>query len=274
MRWFSQRFEPQLSPCLNGKPCVELKQLRNGLLLLLTTALLASCGVPTLHRSKALQTLEKEGRYGRVHFWGEDGAPHGIPVVMPKEAPVIISDFHSGLGARSGTRSQRHQGMDIYAKTGTPILAAADGTVLEAVVEKCWGPTILIDHRKDDSGNRLLALYGHLGRMLVDSGDPVQRGQQIAVMGPPLPKCGAGMEHLHFQLNRRARGPNKEGYWGWGFFVQDGQNSLNPHRFWANGPGRVTCFWKGEVYPQGTLTYPVRCLPLAESQLQASLTAE
>jgi murein DD-endopeptidase MepM/ murein hydrolase activator NlpD len=75
--------------------------------------------------------------------------------------------------------------MDIYAKTGTLILAVADGTVLEAVVEKCWGPKILIDHRKDDSGNRLLALYGHLGRMLVDSGDPVQRGQQIAVMGPP-----------------------------------------------------------------------------------------
>lgn len=106
--------------------------------------------------------------------------------------------------------------------------------MLEAVVEKCWGPTILIDHRNDDSRNRLLALYGHLGRMLVDSGDPVQRGQQIAVMGPLLPKCGAGMEHLHFQLNRRARGLNKGGNWGSWFFVQDGQNSLNPHRFCVN----------------------------------------
>ena len=250
------------------------KPLHHGLLLLLSAILLASCGVPALHRSKALQTLATEGQYGRVHAWDKEKVSHDIPVVMSKEAPVIISDFHSGLGARGGTRSQRHQGLDIYAQSGTPILAATDGVVLEAVVESCWGPTILIDHRQDASGNRLLALYGHLGTMLVVSGEQVERGQQIAEMGPPLPKCGAGMEHLHFQLARKARGPDKRKAWGWGFFVKDGRHSLNPHRFWANGPGRVTCFREGEVYPEGTLTYPVMCLPLPESRLQVRVTYE
>lgn len=256
------------------RPTRKARQLRNGLLLLLVAGLLASCGVPSLHRSKALQALAKEGKYGRVHAWDKEEVPHNIPVVMPKEAPVIISDFHSRMGAKSGSRSQRHQGMDIYAQPGTPILAAAEGQVLEAVVESCWGPTILIDHGKDVSGNRLLALYGHLGDMWVEHGEQVKRGEQIAVMGPPHPKCGAGMEHLHFQLARQARGPDKRNTWGWGYFLRDGNRSLNPHRFWANGPGRVTCFRKGEVYPEGTLTYPVACLPVPESQLQAWVTAE
>lgn len=249
------------------------RPLQNGLLLLLVATLLASCGVPVLHRSKAIQTLAAEGKYGRVHSWGEETPPHEIPVVIPKEAPVIISDYHSRLGARSGTRSQRHQGLDIYAKSGTPILAAVDGVVLEAVVESCWGPTILIDHGQDESGQPLLALYGHLGEMMVVSGEQVKRGQQIAEMGPPLPKCGVGMEHLHFQLARQVRGPEKHGAWGYSFFVKDGLRSPNPHLFWANGPGHVTCFRFGEVYPEGTLTYPVACRPPEESRLQAQATA-
>ena len=59
-------------------------------------------------------------------------------------------------------------------------MAVADGTVLEATVEKCWGPTIAVDHGNGIDGNKIIALYGHVGEMLVAEGDVLQRGQIIA----------------------------------------------------------------------------------------------
>ena len=59
-------------------------------------------------------------------------------------------------------------------------MAVADGTVLEATVEKCWGPTIAVDHGNGIDGNKIIALYGHVDEMLVAEGDVLQRGQIIA----------------------------------------------------------------------------------------------
>ena len=36
---------------------------------------------------------------------------------------------------------------------------------------------------------------------------------------------------------------------------------LNPHHFWADGPGKVTCFIPGRNYPENKITWPVRCNP-------------
>ena len=59
---------------------------------------------------------------------------------------------------------------------GQSILAAADGKVLEATVEQCWGPTIAVEHGKGLDGHKIIALYGHVGEMLVDDGDQIKRG--------------------------------------------------------------------------------------------------
>ena len=66
---------------------------------------------------------------------------------------------------------------------GQSILAAADGKVLEATVEHCWGATIAVDHRKGLDGRKILALYGHLGEMLVGAGEQIKRGDVIARPG-------------------------------------------------------------------------------------------
>ena len=34
---------------------------------------------------------------------------------------------------------------------------------------------------------------------------------------------------------------------------------MNPHRLWADGPYKITCFRKGRDYPKGTITYPMNC---------------
>ena len=182
-------------------------------------------------------------------------------VAYPPGAPEIISGFHSKIGVDGKRRRSTHQGIDLKGHPGQEILAAADGVVLEAVVDRCWGPTIAVDHGRGLDGGRLIALYGHVGEMLVAAGDRVSRGQVIARLEGNHHEfgCIAGVPHLHFQLGREYRTHNREERWGWGYFLMRGEGALNPHLYWADGPYRVTCFEPGTAYRRGTLTYPVRC---------------
>ena len=182
-------------------------------------------------------------------------------VVLPQGAPAIISDFHSGLGANGLPRRTRHQGIDIPGPAGQPVIAAADGVVVETDIGSCWGPTVVIDHGRGPDGKPLVAAYGHVGDILVRRGEPVARGQLIARLGKNEWRfdCIYGVRHLHFQLGRKHRDGPKGSYWGHLKYLVDGRTGINPHPLWADGPGRVTCFRKGRHYPAGTLTYPVPC---------------
>ena len=101
-----------------------------------------------------------------------------VRVEIPREAPKIISDFGSLTGVRGKKRKVPHQGVDIHDIPGTSILAARDGTILEIHDEKCWGLTVAIDHGPDPDGEKLYALYGHLGAHSVEQGTKVKRGQK------------------------------------------------------------------------------------------------
>ena len=180
-------------------------------------------------------------------------------VQLPADAPEIISDFGSLLGVGGRKRKMPHQGVDIQDKPGTPILAARDGTILEVHDEKCWGLTIVIDHGPDPGGEKLYALYGHLGAHSVEQGTKVKRGQKIGEMGDDLKRnCTGGVGHLHFQLGRRYR-TSKQRWWGSAYFLEDYKDAPNPHLYWADGPFQVTCFEPLKTYPHHSLTYPVQC---------------
>ena len=189
------------------------------------------------------------------------GAAGCIKVAYPPGAPEIISDFRSWKGVDGGRRRAIHRGIDTYGYPGQEVLAAADGLVLEAVVDKCWGPTIAIDHGTGRDGRNIVALYGHVSEMLVAGGEEVARGQVIARLGDNHNEfdCIYGVPHLHFQISQEYRTHNKENRWGWGYFLVDGGSSMNPHLYWADGPYKVTCFDPDAAYGRGTLTYPVRC---------------
>ena len=172
----------------------------------------------------------------------------------------IASDFHSWTGVNGGPRKAIHQGIDIVGRSGQPIIAIADGRVVETHVEKCWGPTVVIDHGRDKHGKRLIALYGHVGKILVREGQAVSRGDLVARLGDNHRrfKCMFEVRHLHLQLGRIRR-HSKGNAWGHAYFLVDSFDGVNPHLLWANGPNRVTCFDKDRNYPRGTLTYPVPC---------------
>ena len=84
-----------------------------------------------------------------------------------------------------------HTGIDISARTGTPIRAAADGVVIMSGWQGAYGYTIVIDH-----GGGVSTLYGHCSKLYKSSGASVKRGEVIASVGSTGYSTGS---HLHFE---------------------------------------------------------------------------
>lgn len=86
-----------------------------------------------------------------------------------------------------------HRGLDIAAPSGTPIYAAAAGTVISYKnLRNGYGRHIIIDH-----GNGVQTLYAHTSAVYVKVGQKVSRGQQVAAVGRTGWATG---NHLHFGI--------------------------------------------------------------------------
>lgn len=229
-----------------------------------------------LAKYSPLDEIKKVGFHGRVHPWKNiTRESHSIKVNVPRNAPIIVSDYHSSVGANGLRRTGLHRGMDVYAPIGSPIIAAADGLVLKAKVDRCWGPTMLLSHGLDKDNKPIYALYGHVKNFKVKVGQKVRRGQKIAEMGDPIHNsCGAGFNHLHFQVSHSRTSVPLFG-WGWASFVSDGGVAPNPHKYWQNGEGKVTCFDASQKYTKPGFTYPVPCkgVPKAKPSIKTILVA-
>ncbi|MGH3979160.1 MAG: M23 family metallopeptidase [Pseudonocardiaceae bacterium] len=104
--------------------------------------------------------------------------------VLPAEG-----SFTSGYGARWGTS---HWGIDIANSIGTPIVAAADGVVVESGSASGFGMWVRIEHE-----DGTITVYGHINRSLVEEGEEVRAGDEIAEMGNRGQSTGP---HLHFEV--------------------------------------------------------------------------
>ena len=89
--------------------------------------------------------------------------------------------------------NSKHFAVDIVAKTGTPIKAASDGTVIFSGWSAETGYTILLKHNKD-----YISVYKHNGNLLKQQGDFVKSGEVIASVGS-TGELSTG-PHLHFEL--------------------------------------------------------------------------
>ncbi|HEU4963286.1 MAG TPA: peptidoglycan DD-metalloendopeptidase family protein [Bacilli bacterium] len=112
----------------------------------------------------------------------------GGTYIWPMPASHTIS---SGYGPRWGGF---HAGIDITAPVGTPIVAVADGKVIQAGPASGFGHWVVIAH-----SNGLLSVYGHMyaNGLRVHAGQTVKQGQVIAVSGSDGESTGP---HLHFSF--------------------------------------------------------------------------
>ena len=108
------------------------------------------------------------------------------------------------ITSRFGRRSRGiHTGLDIAASSGTPIRAAADGTVTYAGRKGSYGNLVVIDH-----GNGVQTYYAHgvNGSIRVKAGQYVSQGQQIMGVGSTGNSTGPHL-HLEVRLNGVCQNP-------------------------------------------------------------------
>jgi len=125
-----------------------------------------------------------------------------IPTAMPAASMMMSSGFGYRSDPFTGGGAM-HAGLDFKGPVGTPILAAAKGTVVLAGFNGGYGKTIEIRH-----ANGLVTRYAHLSGLNVRRGQMVERGVQIGRMGSTGRSTGS---HLHFEvrLNGQAINPRK-----------------------------------------------------------------
>lgn len=126
-----------------------------------------------------------------------------MPSIVPVEGVTITSRFGFREDPFSGSW-RMHEGIDFGANVGTPVMAPADGVVIETGFDSGYGLTVRLDH-----GDGVQTLYAHLSRTSVVEGEEVRRGDRIGAVG----NTGRSTSpHLHYEVHVRGRIVDPEPY--------------------------------------------------------------
>jgi murein DD-endopeptidase MepM/ murein hydrolase activator NlpD len=116
-----------------------------------------------------------------------------VPSIMPAKGWV------------SAGMSPGHTGVDIAAREGDPVWAAADGQVIFAGWDNYFGNKVEIKHSE-----KFTTMYGHNAKLLVKTGDKVKQGQVIALIGTTGQSSGP---HLHYEVKISGQPADPANYW-------------------------------------------------------------
>jgi murein DD-endopeptidase MepM/ murein hydrolase activator NlpD len=129
--------------------------------------------------------------------------PHLVSLSHKPSIWPVKGFFSSAYGGRpdpiSGSSSW-HQGVDISAPNGTPVVSTAAGYVVSSGWMTGLGNTVVIQH-----GNGIVTLYGHLSKMLVQPGQKVKRWDKIGLVGSSGRSTG---NHCHYEVHMNGRPAN------------------------------------------------------------------
>ena len=123
--------------------------------------------------------------------------------MLPSVAPVRTSWYSSNFGWRLDPftgKNALHEGVDYMVPEGTTIYASAGGVVVFAGLHPQYGNMVEIDH-----GNQIITRYAHASKVLVQVGEVVRRGHEIARVGSTGRSTG---NHLHFEVRYRGSAQN------------------------------------------------------------------
>ena len=141
----------------------------------------------------------------RAHLRGvlrtfSESAPDSLLLLQPCEG--LRSDSFGKRRFFNRQPRNPHNGMDIAAPDGTPVVAAGTGNVLDVGDYFFSGHTLILDH-----GRGFLTLYAHLSAIDAMTGDRVTAGKRIASVGATGRVTGS---HLHFSVYLNAAAVDPE----------------------------------------------------------------
>lgn len=117
----------------------------------------------------------------------------------------LIRPISGTITSRFGRRSRGiHTGLDIATSKGTPIKAAAGGTVSFSGRKGSYGYLVVIDH-----GNGVQTYYAHCSALYVSAGQSVSQGETIAAVGSTGNSTGP---HLHLEVRINGVCQNPQNY--------------------------------------------------------------
>lgn len=147
-------------------------------------------GLPALEVGQVIQTVETSGT-ALPDGYEEDVLYLGDIETATPVSGRITSEFgyrdHPTIG-----RYSIHNGVDIGAYTGDPIVSFSDGQVREVGENRDFGNYLYIEHL-----NGVTSFYAHCSSILVKEGQQVTAGERVALVGQTGQATGP---HLHFEL--------------------------------------------------------------------------
>jgi murein DD-endopeptidase MepM/ murein hydrolase activator NlpD len=116
--------------------------------------------------------------------------------IAGSDNPYIDQTYR--YGSTMGGAFQQHQGVEFNDPDGTPVHAVADGTVVYAGPAEAGANTVAIHHDEGWDGRQVFSVYYHNSRLDVHTGQHVQKGDVIALVG----NTGrATNDHLHLEIH-------------------------------------------------------------------------
>jgi murein DD-endopeptidase MepM/ murein hydrolase activator NlpD len=147
--------------------------------------------------SNGLEHLDRQAKIQSISFQELDdffknqkSFLSSTPSIWPTRG-WVTSSFGFRKSPFTGLR-EKHEGWDIAARIGSPVLATADGVVVVEGREYGYGNLVEVDH-----GYGIVTRYGHNSKHLVKVGDRVKRGQVVSLVGNTGRSTGP---HLHYEI--------------------------------------------------------------------------
>ena len=148
--------------------------------------------------------------YVKINEKAERAKPWILPLLVPTDDEIQSYWFSSEFGHRSHPltgKPQFHNGLDIAAASGTPVIAAADGIITEITKDSFFGNMVVIEHK----ASQMKTLYGHLKEHAdgLQVGQAVKRNDIIGYVGNSGRSTGT---HLHYGVYAKGRWQNPKNH--------------------------------------------------------------